>query len=417
MFLLIFRVDTNVLINRVKQLLLLIFICTTVISGIAGQTRKELEDKRKRLIKEIRETTLLLDKTKKNKKETLNLYFTFQEQIQKRQQLINTFQEEIHFTNQEVEKLSEAIKSLNNDLNYLKEEYAKMMRIAFRQKLNNTNILFIFSANSFNDAFRRWQYLKQYDKYRQKQVRLILETRKNINGKITQLEQHKTVKEDLLISEEQQKQLLDTELDDNSQVLESLKKDESKLSVELSRHQKAHKALNDAIEKIIIGEIAQKEEEEEESSKASVTLPKAPRESDLSGNFNNNRGSLPWPVETGYVSRRFGTQSHPTLKGIQIVNNGVDIRTGKNADVKSVFEGKVAGTQYIPGYENMVIIRHGQYYTVYSNLEEIFVKRGDAIKRRQTIGRVNGEKAEVHFEVWREKQRLNPLKWIAQKQG
>jgi murein DD-endopeptidase MepM/ murein hydrolase activator NlpD len=134
----------------------------------------------------------------------------------------------------------------------------------------------------------------------------------------------------------------------------------------------------------------------------------------LSKDFSQRKGKLPYPVADGYITRSFGTQPHPTLKGVKINNNGVDIRTDKASDINVVFAGTVVGTQFVPGYQNTVIVQHGEYYTVYSNLEEVLVKRGEKIVANQMIGRLSKDKPEVHFEVWREKERLNPVGWISQ---
>jgi len=139
----------------------------------------------------------------------------------------------------------------------------------------------------------------------------------------------------------------------------------------------------------------------------------------LSSKFSENRGHLPWPVDNGFITRYFGKQSHPALRRIQVSNNGIDIQTAKSQEVKSVFEGDVVGLQFIPGNNYMLIIRHGSYFTVYSNLEEAFVKRGDRIKLRQVIGKVGIDKisnqSELHFEVWWEKSRKNPMHWLKRK--
>jgi septal ring factor EnvC (AmiA/AmiB activator) len=136
-------------------------------------------------------------------------------------------------------------------------------------------------------------------------------------------------------------------------------------------------------------------------------------ETGVSVTFSGQRGRLPWPLE-GQVVRGFGTFQHPKFKDVKVTNNGIDIRTQGLGKVKAVCDGKVAGSQFIPGYQHIVIIQHGQYYTVYSNMQEVFVKRGEAINARQEIGRVSAEKPEIHFEVWREKQRLNPISWLEQ---
>ena len=399
--------------NKYKSLLLILFLLTVSSSILLGQNRKELEDKRKRLISEISQTTSLLNETKKNKTATLNRYLTLQRQIRKRKQLVRTLKKEIEYADESMERAYEVINALNQDIDRLKNEYAGMIRNAYRQKMSSSTLLFLFSADNLNDAFKRWQYVKQYDRYRKKQAQLIFETQSTLQAKTEQLEERKKEKERLLVSAEQQRSLLSEELKDKDQILQSLKNDESRLALELTKQQEAHSKLNDAIEDIIRSEMALKRKEARSPNALASEVEETTI--NLSGDFYKNKGGLPWPVTSGFISRGFGKQPHPTLKEIQITNNGIDIQTKEKANVRVVFEGKVAGIQFIPGYQNTIIVQHGTYYTVYSNLEEVFVKRGDIVKTKQSIGRLGKENAEVHFEVWKEKQRLNPVNWVTKK--
>lgn len=406
--------------------LLLIFIGlgSTVVDG---QNRKELEDKRKNLLKEIEQTSSMLKDTRQDQKATLNRYTTLQKQIGKRQELIATLREEVFLAEDQIERARGVVEALSVDVEVLKEEYAAMARIAYRQKLKNNKLLFLLSSDSFNEAFRRWNYLKQYDAYRQKQARLILDTQDMLEKKMANIEQKKSDKEDLLQSEMIQKGILEQELYDSDNLLAKLKADEGRLQKDLEAKERVSQQLKDAIQKIILAEIERKKKEEEalalaeakKEKKKSIpkkTVPKV-NTSPLSSGFSSNKGKLPWPVSGGVVTRKFGRQAHPILESILITNNGIDIQTNKGADVKSVFEGKVLGMQFIPGNNYMVILQHGKYFTVYSNLEEVHVKRGDMISTKQAIGKVGLDKIsghyELHFEVWDDKNLENPSKWLS----
>ena len=392
----------------------------SLVAPVFGQQRKQLEEKRKQLIKEIELTSNLLSETKKSKESTFSRYVTLQKQIKKRQQLIETLQIEIQFAAEGIERAALVIDALKDDVERLSAEYAQLARVAFRQRINRTALLFIFSAADFNDAFRRWQYIRQYDRYRKKQARLIAETQLMLADKINWLETRKVDKEQLLLSEQQQAELLGKELAAKDQLLKTLKNDESRLSSELKDKQKAHRQLNDAIEKIIREEMEKTRRESRPTASADDAVHALPDAADpLSTEFESNKGKLYWPVTSGVVTGYFGKQEHPTLKGVEITNNGIDIQTDVNAEVKAVFAGEVVGMQYIPGYNYMVILRHGHFYTVYSNLEEVLVKRGQQVGARQGLGKVSIDRrtntAEVHFEIWREKTRLNPLQWVRRK--
>jgi murein hydrolase activator len=380
---------------------------------LAGQNRKELESRRQQLMLEIRQTESQLKETKKNKAATLDQYLALQNQIRKRQQLVSTLRREIDYANAGMQRSREVLAALSVDVERLKTEYAQIIRTAYRHKISNSFLIFIFSADSFNNAFRRWQYIRQYDRYRRKQARLIMETQEALTRKNLQLEQRKKEKEQLLASQEEQQQLLSQELGDKNLILKALNTSESKLAKDLDAQQKAHETLNDAIEAVIREEITRAKRE---ARSADAPAGAAPAESlPLSNDFQKNRGRLPWPVNSGYITRQFGKQPHPTVPSIQISNNGIDIRTEDGAQVFAVFEGRVAGVQFIPGYKNTIIIQHGNYYTVYSNLEEVYVERDDQVERQKLLGKLGADKPEVHFEIWLEKKRLNPIDWVARR--
>lgn len=384
--------------------------------SVFAQNRSKLETRRLQLIEEIDQTNQLLAETKKNKATTLDRYFALQNQIRRRQELIQTLRQEISYADSSINRAHEVIQALNLDVTALKQEYAQMLRTAFRHKMNQSYVFFLFSAKNFNDAFKRWRYILQYDQFRKRQAELITDTQRMLSQKLSVLEVKKQEKQTLLDSEQLQKQLLTQELANKNQILTALKQNEQRLTDELSQQQRAHQELNTAIESVIVEEMARKRRSErsaealaEGREEERETIPDAA----LSDVFQSRKGRLPWPVSSGIITRYFGTQPHPTQKKIQIVNNGIDIQSREQAPVQAVFDGTVAGTQFIPGYQHTVIVQHGTYYTVYSNLEEIYVKRGDKVNARQTIGRLSEQNAEVHFEVWREKTRLNPIHWVS----
>lgn len=402
-------------LSTIRYLTCLLLIIGVGSQSLSAQDRTELEEKRKQLLEEINQTNTQLEKTKKSKALALDRYFALQNQIQKRQKLVQTLHSEIKSADLTIEQSKNVMSTLHADLERLRREYASTMRTALRHRMGNSMALFLFSAQDFNDAFQRWQYIRQYYRYRQRQTESILKTQKGLLQKTEELEKAKVEKAKLLTAQQQQQSTLNVELADKDRLVKTLKSDESKLITELNKQQKAHDQLNKAIEDIIRTEIAKKKKDARKPEALNSAKEDAAVAEDiaLSGDFKQRRGKLPWPVSNGVVTRQFGTQPHPTLKGLKINNNGIDIRTDKSSDVYSVFAGTVVGTQFVPGYQNMVIVQHGQYYTVYSNLEELTVKRGDQVSAKQIIGRVSNNKPELHFEVWREKERMNPVGWIS----
>ncbi len=404
--------------RRASIFFFLLFLCA---AATAQSTRAELEVKRKQLLKEIQLTTRLLKQTKENREATYSRFITLQRQINRRLQLIETLQAEVLLILENVSRTTGAVQALTDDVDRLKSEYAVMVRQAYRQRLVRSDWLFILSASSFNDAFRRWQYLRQYDRYRQKQARLIIDTQETLLAKIANLEKRKSEKERLLATEQRHSEMLGLEISAKNRILEELKGSESRLSRQLAAKRKAAAKLTAAIEKVIHDEMEKAKRAERATANVNVS-PSATAASNsssvknLSYEFRRNRGILPWPVNNGVVTGYFGRQQHPTIKSVEIINNGIDIRTDQGAQVQAVFEGTVVGTQFIPGFDYMVILQHGDYYTVYSNLEEVKVRKGDRVKLRQSIGIVSTDRktntSEVHFEVWKEKTRLDPALWV-----
>lgn len=404
---------------------ILALLLLAALAGFAQQSRRDLEERRKKLLKEIEQTSSLLKETKESREATLSRYVTLQKQINRRQQLVETLRAEIQYLAENVERTSSVILALNEDVARLKEEYKGMARHAFRQHLTNNGWLFVLSSKSFNEAYRRWQYLRQYDRYRQKQAHLILETQRTLLDKVAALEDRKVEKESLLSSEQRQTQIIGLEMNAKNRLLEDLKGNEARLARDLESKRNAAEKLSSAIEKTIREEM-ERARREERSAAAKPTAPATagkaaapaatPEAVTLSKDFKNNQGKLPWPVENGEITGHFGRQKHPTIQTVEIVNNGIDIRTDVGSPVRSVFEGTVVGTQYIPGFEYMVILQHGDYYTVYSNLEQVSVKKGDKVRIRQSLGKVSTDRitntTEVHFEIWKEKTRLNPQDWV-----
>lgn len=399
----------------VKKYLLALSCCLMTAVSLFSQSQSELEERRRRLLKDIKQTTRLLQTTKQNKEAALDRYLTLQRQIKKRQSLIETLREEIELTDKSIDRTNIAVDALTADVERLKAEYAEMLRTAYRQKLNNSALLFIFSSSSFNEAFRRYRYLQQYNAYRSKQAALIVQTQETLNRKAAQLESKRAEKQELLTSTEEQNKLLVGELADSDRLLATLKSDETRLTSNLGKQRARHEKLNTAIENIIRKAMNRRIDKSRSPAKAPADKKAEESARALSGRFEQNKGKLSMPVR-GVITKYFGQQRHPTIKNITIDSPGIDIKTDKGAQARAVFRGEVVGIQFIPGYNYMVIIKHGRYYTVYSNLTELSVKRGQKISTREAIGTVTTDRitgtASLHFEVWKEKQRLNPTRWV-----
>ena len=246
---------------------------------------------------------------------------------------------------------------------------------------------------------------------------MIVATQKSLQTKLTQLEVRRTEKEKLLQTEENQRLAISREKGAQDQLLTKLNKSEANILTEIKQQEIAREELNQAIEESIASEMARIRKAERNRTTTTAAAPASsnvatPEVSNEASNFSSQKGRLPWPVE-GEIVKRFGRQPHPTVKGVEISNNGIDIGIKTNTTVKAVAAGTVVSTHFVPGYRNMVLVRHGDYYTVYSNLESVNVSSGTSLSAGQTIGNISTQAGELHFELWRQKERLNPERWIS----
>jgi len=408
----------------------------------AAQSKKELEDKRKKIIRDISATEKMISKTKANKNAAYDRFLALQNQISSRETLILTIEQELLAAEDGISRNQMVIESLHADVAKLRDEYARTVRYAFRQKSLSNPLMFILSASSLNQAFRRWLFLRKYDERRREQARLIRETQDMLKNKTEKLQATRVEKEQLLITMQGQKASLGEELTEKNNMLRLLSKDEARLRADLNQKQAARDQLDKAIESVISAEVEKRMEVEKskpapkkentappvpapEKKEIRTEKPETDSKTDIApekkatvpvSSFSKMQGKLPWPVEDGFISKTFGRQKHPTLRNLEITNNGIDIRTDENEKVYAIYEGIVAGIQYIPGHETTVIIQHGDYYTVYSNLSSTTLNKGDEVKGKEVIGTVSTNAitgtSELHFELWRQKERLNPGAWI-----
>ncbi len=437
------------------------FICLLFFTAnLSAQDNKraELEVERQRLMQQIKAKQQQLSQTKQNQSATREQLETLQEQLENRESLINNLHEEISATDQIVERTEEAITALESDRKRLQTEYALMLRRAYKSKIPSNAAVFMMSGKNFDESYRRWQYFKQYDKFRKRQARRIVETEKSLAAKNTLLVEKRQQKSSLMGVNEVQKSLLASEKQQKGAIAAKLKEEESRIQSSLKSAEKQSSRLNTAITDLISAEIATRQRAAEERSRrnreaaerlailklekdkakrdkqqssaskaqntegVAVTPPPSakpeiitelPENLALSSNFRSNKGKLP-PPATGEIIRGFGKQK--VLDKVTAVNNGIDIKTSDGADIHAVFSGTVSVVSSISGLGNVVLIQHGTYYSVYSNLSTVFIKKGEAVSTRQTIGRAGinpvSNQSEIHFEIWLERTQLNPSTWL-----
>lgn len=385
---------------------------------LTAQNKKSLltQDKNK-IEEEIQFNTKLLDETKKSKKASLNQLILLKDQIKNRKNLINTLNAQLNQVNNQIDLNNELLKKLQQDLSKLKQDYAEMIYYAYKNRNAYHRLMFLFSAEDFNQAYKRLKYYQQYASFRKTQASLIEDTKLDISTTQEELLVHKKEKLELLSSVKNETSQLNQEKNRKNEAIQSLTKKEKDLLKTIKAKEKAAKKLQKEIEKIIAEEIRLAAEKKGTTKSSGFSL--TPEELQLSENFAANKGKLPWPLERGIVSSTFGEHAHPVLKNVKTKNNGIDILTDKSAKARAIFGGEVTRVISIPNYNYVVMIRHGEYLTVYSNLVEVFVKKGDKIETKQEVGVIHTDntelKTELHFELWKGKTLLNPASWIAKK--
>ncbi len=367
-----------------------------------AQSRKELEKRREALDKQIRTTTALIDQARKEQRVTQEQLQLLESQIQAREQLIQTMHSELRKVDQRIMENEEMVGSLNEDLNSLKEEYARMLQFAYRNRSTYDRMSYLFAASTFQQAWKRGRYLDQIAQQRTRQAALIDETKEQLEEQVTELRGQREEKSRLVAQQQAERQKLNSDRSGQQTALSSLKKEEGRLKTTQQKQEKQRKELDAAIRKAIEDALKPKAgTTAAKTGKLDITL--TPEAKELNADFEKNKGKLPWPVEKGVITSNFGKQNHPVLPGIIIENNGIDITTEKGASVRAVFRGEVSSVIVIPGAGKAVIISHGAYRSVYSNLREVSVEKGQKVETKQTVGTVltdeDGNKA--HLELWK----------------
>lgn len=415
-FLSIYRAVIRISVNLLLPVLLFLHTAT-------AQTKRDLEQRKEKLQKEINEANKELERLTKSKSATLAQIETIKKKIRARTELINAISSEINLLDKEINQTGQNISSLEQQMKKLKEDYANMIVYAQRNNNRYQRLHFILAANDFNQAYKRMVFLQQINQYRRQQAASIDSTQAELNRKKTALENQRAEKNKLRTSELKQKAQLDTEKKQQDKLVGTIQEREKKVKAQLAEKQKAKQKLERAIEDIIRKEIAAaKKKAATTTGSKKVTAENAftltPEAQKLSSTFAGSRGSLPWPVEKGTISGRFGNHAHPELKGVVINNDGIDIKTEKGASARSVFNGEVTGIVDIPGSGSAIIIRHGEFLTVYSNLESVSVKKGDKITTRQIIGKTGSgddQAAMLNFQIWKRFTKLDPEQWLTRR--
>lgn len=403
---------------------ILIFLLGII--DLYGQSRTDLEKKRQSVNQQIDKTNRLLNQTANNKKATFKKLNALEEQIGTREAFIQEVSYRVAFLDTMIDRKMTVVEELDHDLEVLKENYKKLIRQLYRYKISKNIIAFFLSAKSFNQAYQRWIYVQRLERYRSVQAIFIKKVQADLGQRINQLETQKAEKNELLQKELEQKELLHQEKRNKAYLITKLKKQEGKLRADLKRKKRYKTQLSKKIEKAILQQIAAAKEAarkyKQNKTLANAKTSKTPIlkpnhiESAASKVFAQQKGKLMWPIYQGKIIGYYGQHQHPVFQDVLINNNGVDIEGQYNSVVRNVHEGQVVSIFTIPGYQNAVMVKHGDYYTAYSNVAKVYVKQGQYLKKGGQIGTIgrnsNGKGHLLHFEIWHNKYKENPMKWL-----
>ncbi|MBR1808858.1 MAG: peptidoglycan DD-metalloendopeptidase family protein [Paludibacteraceae bacterium] len=384
--------------------ILTILFCSLL--PLSAQSVKDLQKQRQQTLKQLEETNKMLRQTKTNETATLNKLTLLGKDISTRKQLISGINTEIRALDNEMSFLARQKDTLQRELELLKADYAELVRQTHYASMQQSPLLFLLSADNFRQLVRRLRYMQEFAQYRKQQVGMIENKQQEIEQKNTELQQNRRNRQDVLTVQKREQENLTRDERKQKKMLQELQKKEKDLLAQQKKQQKRANDLNKKIDELINKDV----------KRTANTLTK--EEKLLAGGFEKNKGRLPWPTEKGFISGHFGVQQHPTLAHVTVNNRGVYIQTTSGTNARAVYEGEVSAI-FVSDGQNVVIVRHGNYRTVYSNLTTLYVKTGDKLTAKQKIGKIytdpdNDNRTELFFQVRKDTEVLDPALWLAQ---
>ena len=402
-----------IFLNRFKFFSVYFFVLLFINLGFSQKNKKEqLELKRTQIEKEIKFINELLFSNKKKKKAVYSDIENLSFKIQRREELVKLTNQQINLLDGEIKQNIQKEKALESDLLEVKKAYQDMILKSYKTKSGKSRLMFLLSSESFFQAYKRVQYIKQFTLFRKNQAMKISSLVSEIVQVNKELKSQKINKEDLLLNNRLVQKSLENEKKESNTIADDLRKKEKKYINQIAQKQKTSLEIDKEIERLIREAIAKSNKEKNKSTNFSLT----PEALELSKNFTLNKGKLPWPVIRGVVIQKFGTQPHPVVKTAKIKSNGIIIATVDKEKVRTVFDGTILSVLQFKGGNPTILVQHGKYITAYKNLSKVYVKKGDKVFSGQNIGEVftnnsNG-KSTIQFSVFQNTTPVNPLLWI-----
>ena len=386
------------------RLTYLILLALTGVMGLHAQSLSELQAQQKKYAEELEHTGKMINQTKQNEKATENKLNLINQDIRTRRKLISSISNELVALDQEQAKLQDEQTQLSNDLDSLKRDYAKLVQLTHYADMQQSPLLFLLSAEDFNQLFRRIRYMREFAEYRQQQVAQIETVQAEIQLRSDLIQDNRKEKDVALKTQQRERDQLARNERKQKAMLQDLKKKEKELVAKQKKQQKKIDELNKQIEQAIAKQVDRKQQLTKEQEL-------------IAGGFAANKGRLPWPVAKGFISGHYGKHKHEVYENVTINNKGVYIQTTAGADARAVYEGEVT-TCMVMGATYAIIIQHGNYRTVYTGIQTPAVKPGDKVQAKQAIGRIasnpdEDNKTELQFQVWQDRELQNPELWLA----
>jgi septal ring factor EnvC (AmiA/AmiB activator) len=397
-----------------NNIYILLFISLSL--GLKAQNyqerQKQLEAQKISIKKEIQQINTLITDSRKKSRSLADELEDIQLKISVRDRLIRINNSQVNNLNNIIANQNERIADLEVDLKKLKDEYSKIVYSSYKKRSSEMKLMFLFASDNINQAFRRFQYFKQYSKYRKEQADKIVSIQEEISKNIDSLDKRKIEKQNVVKENQSVRQTLNQERNQQNNLYNNLLKDQKNYASEIQEKEKQARLIDNEIQKLIRLAIA-----ESNNNNNSSNFALTPEGRLISSNFQSNKGRLPWPVREGVITRRFGTQPHPVVRTTTINSNGISIATSANSIAYSVFEGEVLSVYGFSGGNPGVLIRHGKYISNYQNLSSIFVKKGDKVMANDEIGIVftneSTGKTVLKFNIFNELKPENPTIWLA----
>ena len=402
---------------KLRKLCSILFITGFVLgslSATAQTTRETLEKKRVELRNEIRRINKLRSSNKDKQRSVLSQVEDLDQQIRSTENLIKVTNQQANLLTNQISANTSKISRLRKELEELKEDYAQMIEKSYKSKSSQSRIMFLMSSESFLQAYKRLQYMKQYTKYRQQQGETIKKNTEKLQELNKDLVNQKEAKDKLIAENRETRAQLRRNKKAQQELMQDIRSKEGEFASQIRQKQQEIDKINQQIEKMIRESIAKSNEKTGSTERNVYKL--TPEAKALAADFAKNKGELPWPVRSGVVTSRFGRQPHPVVKSISINNNGVNIDTDPGGKARAVFGGTVSEVQVLKGANKAVMVRHGDYITIYDNLDNVYVRRGDVVNTGQELGEVATSrttgKTTLHFLVYKNMQKMNPADWI-----